>query len=122
MEDLSNIPVTTLRMLYRAAGLECSSGSRCGHVSQEEAIVKKSVAVRLAGPTRLSGRAEIYYNNIWGKVCENGWDINDASVVCRESGYEAADRAFHLVRSRDDDKPNRPDPKSLLTSYDKPNI
>uniref|UniRef100_A0A3B4GY83 Soluble scavenger receptor cysteine-rich domain-containing protein SSC5D n=1 Tax=Pundamilia nyererei TaxID=303518 RepID=A0A3B4GY83_9CICH len=40
--------------------------------------------IRLAGSTRCSGRVEIFHNKIWGTVCDNGWDLNDAEVVCRE--------------------------------------
>lgn len=57
------------------------------------------VPIRLAGTTQLSGRVEIYYNNIWGTVCDNGWDLNDANVVCRELGYGTALTASHLARS-----------------------
>ena len=44
--------------------------------------------IRLAdGPSSLSGRVEICYNNQWGTVCNNYWDVNDARVVCRQLGY-----------------------------------
>ena len=47
--------------------------------------------VRLRGsPSPNMGRVEVYYAGKWGSVYASGWDIRDATVVCRQLGYTTA--------------------------------
>eukprot|EP00057_Strongylocentrotus_purpuratus_P011991 XP_011666465.1 PREDICTED: deleted in malignant brain tumors 1 protein-like [Strongylocentrotus purpuratus] len=47
--------------------------------------------VRLTdGANDSEGRVEVMYNGSWGTVCDNGWDTNDARVVCRMLGFDGA--------------------------------
>ena len=53
--------------------------------------VKKEGTVRLVGgPGPYEGQVEIHFQGRWGTVCSNGWDMNDATVVCHQLGYPTA--------------------------------
>uniref|UniRef100_A0A3B3WX11 SRCR domain-containing protein n=1 Tax=Poecilia mexicana TaxID=48701 RepID=A0A3B3WX11_9TELE len=67
----------------------------CSH-NQDAGVICSGEKIRLIGPSRCSGRVEIFTNGSWGTVCNNSWDINEARVVCRQLGCGTALSVLHF--------------------------
>lgn len=50
------------------------------------------------GSSPMEGTVEVFYNNEWGTVCDDYWDIMDAKVVCHQLGYNDAIKATHNAK------------------------
>ncbi|XP_071479621.1 scavenger receptor cysteine-rich domain superfamily protein-like [Diadema antillarum] len=48
----------------------------------------------VGGSSKSEGRVEVFLGGVWGTICHNMWDHEDAMVVCRELGYLGADMAL----------------------------
>ena len=64
-----------------------------------------TVTVRLAGindtNVNYTGRVEVLYKGKWGKICRDGWDMNDVKVVCRQLGFRSALAEFIGIDTKD---------------------
>ena len=47
-----------------------------------------------------SGRLEVYVNNLWGTVCDDGFTNTSANVVCQQLGFAAAERWTNIGAQR----------------------
>ena len=37
----------------------------------------------------------MYYNGVWGTICDDEWSLSEARVVCNQLGFERAIKAVH---------------------------
>ena len=45
----------------------------------------------LDGETPDQGRVQICLHGVWGSVCDDSWDVNDATVVCQQLEYNGSE-------------------------------
>ena len=54
-----------------------------------------SIVRLINGSTTYEGRVEVYYNDQWGTVCDDGWSLNDTQVVCTQLNLGYATKALY---------------------------
>ncbi|XP_038068375.1 deleted in malignant brain tumors 1 protein-like isoform X2 [Patiria miniata] len=68
----------------------------CGHNEDAGVICGGSLesgTLRLVGENTYEGRVEVYHDGLWGTVCDDGWDVDEANVVCNQLGFHGASSA-----------------------------
>ncbi|XP_012664829.1 scavenger receptor cysteine-rich type 1 protein M130 isoform X1 [Otolemur garnettii] len=80
-------PFTIIVVSFLSAGFITSS---LGGTAKE---------LRLAGGNKCSGRVEIKVQEEWGTVCNNDWNMEEVSVICRQLGCPTAIKATGWANS-----------------------
>ena len=66
----------TLMLYFPAVDASCTDG----------------VARLVGGQSSDEGTVEFCYSGVWGSVCDDRWDENDAAVICQQLGFQGTSR------------------------------
>ena len=64
--------------------------TQCGVVTCKLCLATGVPGVRIIGETPEAGRVEVNITGSWSTVCDDGWSLTEADVVCRQLGYSGA--------------------------------
>ncbi|XP_065606696.1 macrophage receptor MARCO [Cyrtonyx montezumae] len=76
---------------YGSQGLKGEPGAKGAKGDQGNPGFSNNIRIAEGGRR---GRVEIFHQGSWGTICDDDWDIQDASVVCRMMGYSRAISSF----------------------------
>ena len=53
----------------------------------------------MGGSNSLEGRVEVCINRAWGTICDNGFNAEDATVICNHFEVPYKSKSFKIISS-----------------------
>ena len=54
--------------------------------------------IRLESGNETAGTVEVCFDGLWWLVCDDMWDVKDATVVCRQLGFSSKSKYYLLFQ------------------------
>lgn len=71
----------------------------CDH-SQDASVICIPIVRLSEGVFSHKGLVQVYRSRTWGWICNQGWDKQDADVVCRELGFTKASMVYGSLKDK----------------------
>nr|KAG5702861.1 hypothetical protein BaRGS_019080 [Batillaria attramentaria] len=91
LDELTASQQESIRDLREKSERLKSGQDNLTQVLQDDTETLRDPIRLVGGSSTREGRVEILVGHQWGTVCDDGWDSNDAKVVCGMLGHACAD-------------------------------